>query len=312
MDCPVCKLPEKNVAERAIGDRHEIECARCGRFSISGTALAMARARKPDFRLAGWIRDQNELAHPPTLVSTDLDTLVQGLPPRRVSEKQILLLRAIERRSDYAGANVHLVPEFDLTLAWCSSVDEFNFILRALLSRGLVQLHKYSDPSESFSLEVTILSVGWQLLDDTAKPALLRNQVFVAMSFAQELNSAWAQGIQPAVRRAAYEPYRIDADPHIDRIDAKIIAEIKNSRFLIADVTQQRAGVYFEAGFALGLGLPVFWTVRKDDLSNVHFDTRQYNHIVWEHEAQLAEKLYEFIAAVVGTGGATSKEAPRK
>ena len=72
----------------------------------------------------------------------------------------------------------------------------------------------------------------------------------------------------------------------------------------MADVTQQRAGVYFEAGYALGLGLPVFWCVRKDDLDNVHFDTRQYNHIVWENEEDLAEQLYLFVTAIIGKGRA--------
>lgn len=82
----------------------------------------------------------------------------------------------------------------------------------------------------------------------------------------------------------------------------KIITEIKNSRFLVADVTQQRPGVYFEAGYALGLGIPVFWCVREDDLKNVHFDTRQYNHIVWKDENHLAEQLYFYVSAVIGKG----------
>jgi nucleoside 2-deoxyribosyltransferase len=85
----------------------------------------------------------------------------------------------------------------------------------------------------------------------------------------------------------------------------KIITEIKNSRFIIADVTHQRAGVYFEAGYALGLGLPVIWSVRDDDLNNVHFDTRQYNHIVWESEAHLSEQLYFFITSLIGKGTKT-------
>jgi len=85
----------------------------------------------------------------------------------------------------------------------------------------------------------------------------------------------------------------------------KIVTEIKNSRFLVADVTLQRPGVYFEAGYALGLGLPVFWCVRSDDLKNVHFDTRQYNHIVWETEQQLADQLYLFVTALIGKGAAT-------
>ena len=32
----------------------------------------------------------------------------------------------------------------------------------------------------------------------------------------------------------------------------------------------------------MGLGLPALWSVRQDDLPHVHFDTRQFYHVVWE------------------------------
>ena len=124
------------------------------------------------------------------------------------------------------------------------------------------------------------------------------------MAFAPELRSAWDDGIKLALSNSRYRPYRVDAEEHLDRIDAKIITEIRNSRFLVADVTLQRPGVYFEAGFAIGLGLPVVWCVRKDDLKNVHFDTRQYNHVVWETEAELAKELYHRVVATLGHGTA--------
>ena len=69
----------------------------------------------------------------------------------------------------------------------------------------------------------------------------------------------------------------------------------------MADVTEQRRGVYFEAGYAIGIGLPVKWCIRKDDLTIVHFDTRQYNHVVWESIQELKEKLYDIICAVIGS-----------
>ena len=60
-------------------------------------------------------------------------------------------------------------------------------------------------------------------------------------------------------------------------------ARIKRSRFLVADVTGGRQGVYFEGGFAKGLGLPVIWTCSHGTDAELkkwmHFDTRQYNHI---------------------------------
>ncbi len=69
-------------------------------------------------------------------------------------------------------------------------------------------------------------------------------------------------------------------------------------------MTKQSQGVYFEAGYALGLGIPVFWSVHKKEVSCVHFDTKQYNHIVWENEKDLADKLYHFIIAIIGKGSA--------
>ena len=124
------------------------------------------------------------------------------------------------------------------------------------------------------------------------------------MWFSRELIPVWEDGIKPALERAQFCAYRVDADPkNIDRIDAKIMMEIKNSRFIVADVTGQRQGVYFEAGYAMGLGLPVIWSVREDDLKNVHFDTRQYNHIVWNTADDLQEQLYNRVSAVIGRPG---------
>lgn len=126
------------------------------------------------------------------------------------------------------------------------------------------------------------------------------------MSFSENLRPIWEGPIYNAIKKAGYKPYRVDAEPHIDRIDFKIISEIKNSRFLLADVTEHKLGVYFEAGYALGLGLPVIWCVRKDELEKAHFDTRQYRHIVWESADYLEDQLYQFICEIIGKG----KEAP--
>jgi len=95
------------------------------------------------------------------------------------------------------------------------------------------------------------------------------------------------------------DPIRIDRVHHNEKICDKIVAEIRTCQFLIADVTLQRAGVYFEAGFAMGLGRQVIWTCRDDDLKNVHFDTRQYNHIVWKEPGDLRMQLADRIKATI-------------
>jgi nucleoside 2-deoxyribosyltransferase len=57
---------------------------------------------------------------------------------------------------------------------------------------------------------------------------------------------------------------QIDNVEHVNDINDEIIGQIRRSRFVVCDLTGYRGGVYFEAGFAYGLGLDVIYTCRKD------------------------------------------------
>jgi len=88
----------------------------------------------------------------------------------------------------------------------------------------------------------------------------------------------------------------------VNKICDEIIAEIRKSRFLIADFTGQRGGVYYESGYASGRDIPVIWTCRQDDIGSLHFDIRQYNCIDWSSPDDLAQMLKARIEAVIGEG----------
>lgn len=305
--CPICKLEANDVRVWDYGERLTLKCGRCGKFTITATAAAMAAQKELGPKLSAWIRERAEAGGEiPEINSNTLKEVEAALPAYRVAEKQLLLLRALERLTKYPGQGVTVALHLDYPLAWAAGEEEFRYLLRSLIERGLAR--RTDGPAEltdSIVFEIELTADGWNFLDERARPSVISDQAFVAMAFAPELNPAWELGIRPALQKTGFRPYRVDAEPHIDRIDTKIITEIKNSRFLVADVTLQRQGVYFEAGYALGLGLPVFWCVRKDDLKNVHFDTRQYNHIAWDNEQHLAEQLYLFVNAIVGKGSAT-------
>lgn len=135
------------------------------------------------------------------------------------------------------------------------------------------------------------------------------SQCFVAMWFDDSLDDVYEKGFRSAIAAAGYTPLRIDQKPDlIGAIDDAIIAEIRRSRFVVADFTHgasgARGGVYYEAGFARGLGLPVIFTCRKDMIDEAHFDTRQFNHILWEPEnpEDLRKQLTDRIVAAIGQG----------
>lgn len=257
---------------------------------------------EPDSRFgpkaSAWIRNSNERdAEPPQITTEKLENLKTTIPDYSPREKQVRLLHNIELKTGYPGQRVVLNYKDDFPLAWASGYEEFFYYISSLKDRGLL-----SADMAMGQCDVTITADGWDYLEQLERHIEDRTQVFVAMSFSEDLKPLWEGPISRAIKKAGYKPHRVDAEPHIDRIDAKIISEIKNSRFVVADVTEQKRGVYFEAGFAQGLGLPVLWCVRKDDLDKVHFDTRQYNHIVWETVDDLETQLYDFICAIIGKG----------
>ena len=137
------------------------------------------------------------------------------------------------------------------------------------------------------------------------------SQAFVAMWFHDSMDRAFEDGIKPGIEDAGYTALRVDRTEHINKIDDEIIASIRRSRFLVADFTQgddgARGGVYYEAGFAAGLAIPVIYTCRNGGVDDLAFDTRQYNHILWETPEGLRKALRDRIGRVIGDGpGATA------
>ena len=132
------------------------------------------------------------------------------------------------------------------------------------------------------------------------------DQVFVAMWFDDSMVNARDNGIKPAILNTGYTPRLIDEKPDVDKIDDEIIGEIRRSRFLIADFTFGdkgiRGGVYYEAGFALGLGLEVIRSCRADQIADLHFDVNHHYHIAWKTPEDLREGLEKRILALIGEG----------
>jgi len=301
LECPLCRTDLADLGNACTSESggFRYKCPVCGTFFISGTVNAIMRNNPVDYRLCAWIREHDEFKKElPEITTYFLDNILKNLPNYKTSEKQLLLLRAIERRTDHPGSNVVMVADYDYPLVWAKKPEEMIFLIKALADRKLIKVDR--ERLRLNLIETAIEPDGWDYLDKYSVSPVFRDRVFVAMSFDKSLEEIWENGIKPAITQAGYKPYRIDKEPHIDRIDAKIIADIKDSFFMVADVTQQKQGVYFEAGYALALNRHVIWCVREDDLCNVHFDTRQYNHIVWKTSEDLKESLYNLICAVIG------------
>lgn len=255
-------------------------------------------------KLTTWIVDQHRAGVDfPTITSANLDE-IGSRKLIKFSEKKRRFFQALSSEGFTIGSEFeaeHITWQSKVA-AWteCERLDQVGDFLELMREEHLI--------NKTLS---GLTPLGFAALEAVEVGKAETKQAFVAQWFSAELDEAYEQGIAPAVRAAGYEPFRIDRKEHNNRIDDEIIAEIRRSRFLIADFTcgifeaegirhtAARGGVYYEAGFAQGLGTPVIWMVREDCLEYVHFDTRQFAHIVWSTPEDLRIKLQNRIAAVI-------------
>ena len=278
IQCFVCH--EEAFAERVGGrDAYFVECGVCGRYQITGTLIAIIQ--HPDHGpllpyLSAAVRQATDEARDIELSTANWEAMARGHASTPASRKVRRLLEVLAAGSAFPGSWVQtnergLAPRID-----AGNEEEVTFLLNYLREAG------YIDPQETMGpTQFRVTFRGWEALEPAGGGGV-PGTCFVAMSFDPSLNAAFDEGITPAVETdCGVTVIRVDRVPRNESINDRIMAGVRAAQFVVADVTLQRQGVYFEAGFAMGLGRPVIWTCRQDDFEHVHFDTRPFNHVVW-------------------------------
>jgi hypothetical protein len=300
--CPLCGEHADfaiHIEPEAMEDCYMGVCERCGHVNVTKSVVDEFKRGGRAHILSAYFRRHTGLS---LLVSLKtVDHFISNYPqPKSVAEKMNALLIYLASQNVPPGNPVMFTFPKDYPLAFAANQLEALFLVQQLAHRGFVE-------SALNSNRVTILAGGYERIEElqAASYKSTRN-AFVAMWFDKSQESIFNDAIRPAVEEAGYRAVRIDKTEHVNRID-EIIAQLKQSRFVVADFTGQRAGVYYEAGFMHGLGRNVFCMVRKENLKEVHFDVRQLNFIDYETAAEAKKRLYFRIMAVEGKGPGASE-----
>ena len=309
--CPLCSevLADVGAVSVALHNVWEFRCSVCGTFwgerrEVRPECCTPEQAPK----LAAFIRWHNLRGRKPALTydaaavpSLGPDVFAATFEqagrdfPLTVGVRLDRALLNLAAMTGKPGESIELTVQ-DYPLLFAEDDEVKDYFLEQLAVDGLIEAQLSRGGHE---LRLTV--AGWNrvaALERTSGTGESR-QAFVAMWFSPTTEAAYREGIQPAIADTGFEPCKIDLVEHNRKICDEIIAEIRRSRFVVADFTGQRGGVYYEAGHASGHGLPVIRTCHSDDLEKLHFDTRQYNHIVWESPEELRAKLTNRIRATI-------------
>ncbi len=285
-----------------------------GDYEISAEAMQDVGAldEKDKAKLTTFLLESRSAGDRTPLVTSDLVEKAKIADPLPVYARAERLLRYLVKTKHLVGESFQLLdppPKNLEALAWSESTswDEIHFFAKYLTT--MQWLDKEKNGTECYTITIP----GYQ---HVAEQSTKRDssQCFVAMWFNDSMDSAYEDGIKKAIKECGYKPLRIDKKLDVNKIDDEIIAEIRRSRFVVADFTHDkktgvRGGVYYEAGFAYGLGLDVIYSCQKDLEGELNFDTRQYHHILWETPEDLRIQLRDRIRARVGDYKAESAHA---
>ena len=315
MVCPICSNPTAEVRGHPTRDAAIVDCPQCANFTISRTARAIIgnvdEAKR--WRISAWINQYQ----PAVLTSTDLDSALNSIlpslhtradrmlgwisnnfpPGRQFSLSDLTVLKSND--SDLIGGmsvqgQLRRIACRLIPIGWNRSFEESDYMVTEVLCNEMALLVSQNNHDYQVSPKGLLYLEGRK---EESSPI-----GFCAMWFNEEVASLWTSVIEPATRLAGYEPLRIDGKQHNGKIDDEIMASIRGSRFVVADFTGNRGGVYYEAGFAHGLGLPVIFMCREGD--ELHFDVRQYNCIFWKPDGleDAQARLKNRILATLGQG----------
>lgn len=145
-----------------------------------------------------------------------------------------------------------------------------DFLIR---SKYLEEVHDETTNDGSF---VMLSAYAWKIISQNE--VANSNSIFVAMSYDNKYKKH-EDTIKEAVDAAGYNNCIIKDKEHNNYIPEEIEVEIRNSVALIADLSGQNTGVYYEAGYAKACGLPVIFVCDKREQKKIHFDVKQINMI---------------------------------
>ena len=171
---------------------------------------------------------------------------------------------------------------------------EINYMLDYLQESSYIKCTDGPDEEEAFILSLS--PKGYKRVDELQKYSSHGHNVLVAMQFGDDTKPL-REAIRKGISEAKYNAFFIDEVQHNDLITPELLKYIRDSKFVVVDLTHQNNGAYFEEGYAMGLGKPVIQLCQKG--KTLHFDIAQKNTIMWETEDDIPEKLANRIKATI-------------
>jgi hypothetical protein len=216
------------------------------------------------------------------------------------------ILRLIGDHFAKTGAPYPCDPWVDPARVGALDLHTLQPLLNELVSKGLIsnkfaQIELHKPPRGKFRCVAYGLTLdGWERYEAERRGLVAGKYGFIAMQFNDDALETFVRDhVKPVVKREInYDVIDVRDRSQAGIIDNIMRAHIRDAAFVLADLTHDNSGAYWEAGYAEGLGKPVIYLCRraKFDQAKTHFDTNHCTTVLWS-----ADEPDEFGKELVAT-----------
>ncbi|WP_424769228.1 hypothetical protein [Paenibacillus sp. sgz302251] len=234
--------------------------------------------------VSAYIRELTDCDERVTLSIDDLDR-IENSPtiPVTMEEKEGRLLQFLFRHSNGPGEPVAIHPlSHSFNLTYSPNLQELVYIIEKLRSE------------QSIIREVATLRLtdkGWSEAAARAGGKKLKSCI-VLLPNGNEICEEWTESVFPKIEQCGYIPLLFHYSDRENR-DKHTTQLISESQMVIADLTIPSPEVYFAAGYALGLNIPVIWTVKRSAADKLPVQYHPIRPIIWDTLEELAAMLQQ-------------------
>lgn len=318
--CPVCGQFQLDIEGWKNINRNHLAAYLIYHAFINDPNASISEYRFYTTRKKRRFLENNDLlknANPGIMEPIYIDNdIIEAWYPKRFSERVDNILLYIANRTQHVGQplrlsvnrllNVLFVDKQEADESCASStlkkwstrpeneyIQEANYMLRYLKQQSYIEA---DDFTELKSIDVILTPKGYARVEELQKNTSHGRGVLVAMKFGDD-TKLLREAIRKGILNAGYIAVFIDEVQHNDFITPELLKHIKDSKFVVVDLTHQNNGAYFEEGYAMGLGKQVIQLCKRG--VQLHFDIAQKNTIMWDDEGDIPEKLCNRIKATI-------------
>lgn len=284
-----CLFCDQIVPITAEGDYDRYEDCSCspgGFYSLLRDSyepiLSLSHQQKRDMLhlVSAYIRERTDHGEKVVLRADDLDSIVNSPAiPMTIEDKGNRLLQYLYRHSEGPGEPVVIQPlSSSYNLTYSPNLQELVYIIDKLRSDELLI-------REGLTFKLTV--EGWSEAAATSGGKKLK-QCAVLLPGEEDLRTEWQEKLLPKIEQYGYLPRLL-----AHRSETYSLELIANSKLIIADVTGQSPEVYFAAGYATGLSIPVIWTVKSCDADKLWVHLQEIRPLVWDTAEDLLVLLQQ-------------------